>query len=199
MNLLDYYLEELCNLDWSHGNRPKTNHPEFWNFEPRYKESLLDLNKFKGNIFGWSDTHFYHANVISFANRPFIDINDMHTQMINNYNNTVSDNDVCIFVGDVSFKKAELTNLILDQLKGYKILICGNHDFVKKGKILDMNFNEIHPIYSLDNYIFSHYPLDNVPIGHINVHGHTHNILCSGNKHLNVCVEQINYTPILIK
>jgi len=82
----------------------------------------------KTNIFFTSDWHLGHANVIKFDQRPFRDLDHMHSVLINNYNSSVTDNDVCYFLGDVGFAKGDVVKEIISKLNGTKVLLLGNHD-----------------------------------------------------------------------
>lgn len=79
-------------------------------------------------IFFTSDWHIGHANSIKFDNRPFKDLDHMHTVLVNNYNSTVPEDGVCYFLGDVGLAKSGLINGVISRLYGTKILIVGNHD-----------------------------------------------------------------------
>lgn len=46
--------------------------------------------------------------------------------------------------------------------------------------------------------ILSHEPIPNLPEWLFNIHGHDHSNWFTGSRHLNVCAEHINYTPISI-
>lgn len=146
------------------------------------------------NIFVWSDQHFGHRNIIRYCDRPFEDQFEMNAHLILNYQRTVEENDICIFGGDVSMMNSNSTNELLARLPGYKILIVGNHD-LKKGEVLPYNFDEILPCLRYKEFLFTHYPLTKVPEGYINVHGHIHNKPSPTERHRNVSVERINYTP----
>lgn len=45
------------------------------------------------NSFVLADTHFGHANVIKYDNRPFADVNEMDNKMIQNWNSVVKPSD----------------------------------------------------------------------------------------------------------
>ncbi len=46
--------------------------------------------KFDGSrVFFTSDTHFNHANIIRFCNRPFKDVSHMNEAIISNWNRVV--------------------------------------------------------------------------------------------------------------
>lgn len=75
-----------------------------------------------------SDTHFNHANIIKFCNRPFKDVEQMNEVMIANWNNAISKDDTVFHLGDFCLGgEAEWTK-ILDRLNGKIYLIMGNHD-----------------------------------------------------------------------
>ncbi len=162
----------------------------------------IDISDYE-DVWVWSDIHFGHANIIKYCDRPFKSAEEMTVKLIENHNNTVKPGDLVIWVGDVSFVNDELTNEILDTLYGDRILIVGNHDLDRKGRIKKMDFNEIHLVYFIDDevapLIFTHYTMENVPKPWINIHGHVHNNpydVEENMQHINVSVEVIEYKPI---
>jgi calcineurin-like phosphoesterase family protein len=151
-----------------------------------------------------SDTHFGHINIIKYENRPFSSVEEMDSTLIKNWNASVKKCDKIFVLGDFCFNLSkEKTTELLRKLKGYKILVIGNHDNRRSAKSwLEVGFNEvsIYPIIVDDFYIFSHKPLymnSNIP--YINVHGHIHSKNMEGDQFFNVSVEQINYKPILFE
>jgi calcineurin-like phosphoesterase family protein len=83
-----------------------------------------------------SDTHFGHANVIKYSNRPFANADEMDEALIKNWNSLVKATDTIFHLGDFSFKEPEQ---YLRRLNGKIIYIPGNHDqmFYKNKKLLD--------------------------------------------------------------
>jgi calcineurin-like phosphoesterase family protein len=83
-----------------------------------------------------SDTHFYHANVIKYCNRPYSSVEEMNEAIILEWNSKVKPDDIIYHLGDFSFAKdISKTMEIVDRLNGQIFLIRGNHDygqFVKK-------------------------------------------------------------------
>lgn len=52
-------------------------------------EKIMNF-KFDGSrVFFTSDTHFNHANIIRFCNRPFKDVSHMNEAIISNWNRVV--------------------------------------------------------------------------------------------------------------
>lgn len=80
------------------------------------------------NIFFTSDWHIGHKNVITFDKRPFKDIDHMHKVLINNYNSSVRENDICYFLGDIGLTKNSVVSKVIKELNGTKVVILGNHD-----------------------------------------------------------------------
>jgi len=87
-------------------------------------EVSLDLSR---NIWLSSDAHFGHANIIKYCKRPFAHVTEMNEAMVALWNETVSEGDLVIYLGDfsLSFKAVEQYAL---RLNGEKFLVPGNHD-----------------------------------------------------------------------
>lgn len=150
-----------------------------------------------------ADTHFNHENIIRFCNRPFKSIDEMNSYMIKAWNETVSNNDTVLVLGDFAFGNKEYVRELVNTLYGKKFLIMGNHDHFKKNVYLDMGFSDVSrfPILWNDFYLLSHDPLmlsETTP--YFNYYGHVHN---DEKYHDNatskcVCVERIGYRPLQI-
>ena len=83
-------------------------------------------------IYFTSDLHLGHVRALEIMpHRPWATVDEMDAGLISNYNDVVGDNDTCIFLGDVIMgRKSENVPKYLNHLRGTKILICGNHDFL---------------------------------------------------------------------
>ena len=131
-----------------------------------------------------SDTHFGDKDLKQgIHNRPS---DEEQVKMINS---NVGKKDTLILlgdVGDIEFAK---------KLKGYKILIAGNHDAgLTNYKEV---FNEVYggALFIGEKIVLSHEPID-IPFA-LNIHGHVHDKRAkSDKKHINVCSDVIGYTPI---
>jgi calcineurin-like phosphoesterase family protein len=147
-----------------------------------------------------SDTHFFHDNIIRFCARPFSNSTEMNEKMIENWNKMVRPQDKVYHLGDVAMgcTDKELA-ILLQRLNGHKRLIVGNHDTIKSPAIQN-NFEKINLWAGQHDWGFTamHVPnsIEQLPWGKYQVHGHIHNAEHSDPHYINVCVEQIGYTPI---
>jgi len=163
------------------------------------------------DVFLISDTHFNHNNketgedkIAKYCDRP----KDWKNITINNWNRVVSDDDTVLHLGDFSLCNKEEAEEVRNQLNGTIYMIKGNHDRHGVGWYRDVGIILSKKSIVMDGYdgipiIFSHKQKPcNTSI--LNIHGHQHekvpfisNYL--GNIHINMSVEQINYTPIKFK
>ncbi len=131
-------------------------------------------------IYYISDLHFGHENVLWFDNRPFADVESMDEAMIRNWNSRVTEEDTVYVLGDAFWKKEEPSVRIMEQLKGHKHLIRGNHDRVH-GR-LRLYWESIEHYAEINDsdktVVLSHYPIPfykSQHYGTIMLYGHVHN------------------------
>lgn len=161
----------------------------------------VDLSKIDPNhLLFWSDQHFGHKNIIEFSARPFADLDHMHREMATRFKTVTKPGQIVIWCGDVSFMgTTALRDIMKDYEHTYNILVVGNHDIERDGKLrkLDQFFDEIHTSLHFGDYIVTHHPWVNMlPEGMINIHGHLHDRPFSYENHVCACVELINYAPV---
>ena len=150
-----------------------------------------------------ADHHFGHANIIQYENRPFANVSEMNGEMIKKWNKAIAKYEKVYVLGDFSFHNKALTEHIVEQLNGYKVLVMGNHDKARSARWwLDVGFDEVyaHPVLLDGKYILSHEPhkID----GYVNIFGHVHSHpLFADYTEQSFCVsaERIGYTPINLK
>jgi calcineurin-like phosphoesterase family protein len=142
-----------------------------------------------GMIYVISDTHWNHANIIKYCDRPFKNVIEMNEALIKAWNDVVKPEDKIIHLGDFAMGKKHEIPGILARLNGYKVLIRGNHDRSTEF-MLEAGFSEVyesmvytgHPIYG--GIFLSHKPQPDVydliskglgPTGaKLAFHGHLH-------------------------
>ena len=157
-------------------------------------------------IYVCSDHHFGHANIIRYANRPMADVIEMNEALIERHNKVVKPSDIVYFLGDVTFNK-ECLYKVMPRLMGKKRLILGNHDNLNMSdytKFFEKIMGARNFKFDGIRYELTHYPIivnDSPPAGFnlVSVHGHIHDqIVPNSRRHINVCVEHTNYTPLHI-
>ena len=131
-----------------------------------------------------SDLHFGHANILKFnpETRKYRDVEHMNVSMIQEWNLSVSEEDLVYILGDVAFCNANRATAIMRQLRGRKILIVGNHDskLVQHRQFAEC-FEEIHQYHTINHagqrICMFHYPIhewDQCHRGAVQFHGHVH-------------------------
>ncbi len=158
-------------------------------------------------IFVISDTHFGHENSLKWLDeqgnklRPFNTVDELNNTIITNWNNTVKPEDHVYHLGDVVIKKHYLE--LVKQLNGHKRLVRGNHDIEPTNKFIEVGFKEIYGVRVFPGLkvILTHFPIHTECLkeGWINVIGHLHSYNLADKRYINVSVEQINYTPVLLE
>ncbi len=149
-------------------------------------------------IFLIGDTHFNHQKIIEYEKRPFKNVEEMDNYLINKWNSVVSDKDEVWIVGDFGFFNSHhKLREILNQLKGNKVFIQGNHD---KTTLFSQEAIKLEDYRTYKNILVTHIPIPTeFKNGKWNVHAHSHSKLpFKDNKNHRICVsaEMINYTPI---
>lgn len=114
------------------------------------------------HTFFTSDTHFGHANIIRFCNRPFRNVEEMNEILIENWNKVVSKGDTVFHLGDFAFGGSSVWNSIIPRLNGHINLIIGNHDRKNLRQGYMSYFDMVVPQLQIeieDNSIYlNHYP-----------------------------------------
>lgn len=139
----------------------------------------------QGTLWIYSDPHFGDEELAQGTpGRPTAE------EQVKMINSKVGKKDTIIIlgdIGDIEYAK---------QIRGYKILVAGNHDI---GLTNYMGvFDEVYggPLMISEKLILSHEPLTMIPWA-FNIHGHVHDKKAkSGPRHLNVCSDVIGYTPV---
>ena len=150
-----------------------------------------------------SDTHFGHNNILTFKKqdgsllRSFNNIWEHDEFLIEKWNSVVKQQDKVYHLGDLGFKTFTYLSTILSRLNGTKVLIKGNHDNFKLSQYAQF-FKDIRATHTLDKLILSHIPIHPYSLDRWqgNLHGHLHSNKIDDPRYMNLCVEQINYTPV---
>lgn len=160
-----------------------------------------------------ADPHFGHENILKLCQRPFDSIDDMNQALITAWNERVTGNDTVFILGDLFYRCAD-PEPILQQLKGRKRLIIGNHDSSWMDKVdLSRYFVSVDPFLEITDGVrgitLCHYPLLTWKhkLRTFMVHGHIHNdttsdffpLLAVRERVLNAGVDINGFRPVMFE
>ncbi len=137
----------------------------------------------QGTIWLYSDPHFGDPKLKEgIPGRPD---DEAHIKLINQ---KCGRKDTLILLGDVGDIECAR------KLRGYKVLICGNHDLGHTA--YETVFDEVYggPLFISPRILLSHEPVD-LSFA-FNIHGHEHMNKEHDPFHLNVCSDVIGYSPV---
>ncbi len=136
-----------------------------------------------------ADLHLFHNNVTmagkNFDDRPFADLNEMHSYIKEHWNGKVTNADTVYIIGDMAMRGTQ-EDLIayVSQLKGHKVLVKGNHDDLSDLRYKNLydeicDYKEITDHIGQNTYklVLCHYPIlmwNNQHRGTILLYGHVH-------------------------
>ncbi|MDD5002406.1 MAG: metallophosphoesterase [Thiomonas arsenitoxydans] len=156
-------------------------------------------------VWVWSDLHLGHEAILRHARRPFGNAQHMAAELqARALAAGMAPDDWLICPGDLAFIGDAEVRAWLRGIPGRKVLILGNHDVDGRHHKNPLRWGLEGVTDSLELTLGStrlwltHYPIDAalLPAGVVNVHGHIHQHLVEGQKHLNVCVEHTGYRPL---
>lgn len=166
-------------------------------------------------IYFTSDTHFGHANIIKYLNRPFSNSHEMDKILIRNWNLKVSAKDTIYHLGDFGMGPPRYLLDIINRLNGHKFLISGSHDkrLVKELLRLEaFHLRQRHPgmtsmgpmyvlkgIKGVPDITLCHYSMRVWPKAHygtFHLFDHSHGHLEGVGKSFDVGVDANNFKPV---
>jgi calcineurin-like phosphoesterase family protein len=161
--------------------------------------------KITTQIFLTADTHFGHDKIWQeWGYRQ----EDFEFEIIKAWNETVSQEDTVLHLGDLTITELEQTRKWTNQLNGKKYLIRGNHDYKLKSWYQKLGFQPIPNAYKRFGYrdgsfiyiLFTHEPILELPAGWYNIHEHLHGDIHrdieTTDNHFDVGVDVIGYEPM---
>lgn len=151
------------------------------------------------NIFFISDLHLGHKNIMEYSKgfRCGQTIQEHDDWLVSKWNSVVTKNDAVYVLGDVAFGHKNLERL--NEMKGQKFLIRGNHD-AGDLSIFSKYFQNIYGLLKYKGYWLSHAPIHPCSLrDEFNIHGHLHTHKLDDLRYINVCVEHSNGIPISLE
>jgi len=154
-----------------------------------------------------ADTHFNHANIIGYCNRPFSSIEEMNASLVANWNAKVKAGDTVYVLGDLGFfGSAKQALNTTTKLNGHIRLILGGHDkdirrWWKQGKPLRMAEVSTNKLIDVEGHkvFLSHYAHRVWPCSHygsFHLYGHSHGRLDDHGLSCDVGVDAWNFKPV---
>jgi len=148
-----------------------------------------------------SDTHFGHANIIKYSNRPFADVKEMNTALMEKWNSNVKPGDKVYHLGDFAFMQYQDFRRFIWGLNGDIQFVRGNHD-----KVIDQHKNDLlnqGKIQTIQDYLELKTPGNPMIVmfhygqrvwnkshhGSIHLYGHSHGSLPPHGKSVDVGVD----------
>ena len=163
---------------------------------------VCEFNEPDGSVLVTSDLHLGHENVIEYAHRPFRDVDTMDDILWDNLTAASAPDKVLVVVGDMAMREG-LNAVTWQQIRDLdyrqRHLVIGNHDLTGAGQLRAQGFDHVWSLMVSGGeppLIWTHYPLNEVPDGTINIHGHVHDDPPRRTPHINVSVEQLDYAPV---
>lgn len=156
-------------------------------------------------IFICSDTHFNHANIIKYCNRPFATVDEMNSALIAGWNAIVHTEDTVYFLGDFALGPKEAFRRFSQCLNGHKHFIFGNHDHISATQILECGWEscqyKIDLEYEGQKVHMEHHPRADIADDTVLIYGHVHDkpALNLPHKSFCACVERTHYMPVSLE
>jgi len=163
-------------------------------------------------IYFTADTHFGHANIIKYCDRPFASVEEMDATLIANWNSVVPKHADVYHLGDFAWtgrnrdrnRQASLINDYASALNGNIHLVVGNHDNRAACEMSDA-FDWVDILteikYAKQNIVLCHYAMrtwNKSHFGSWQLYGHTHGTMpeYEDMRSLDVGVDSCQYHPI---
>ena len=110
-----------------------------------------------------SDLHLGHENVIRFDTRPFANVQQMESVLIDNWNARVQHDDTVYILGDFIWGKEPEWRRLVPLFTGHKVLIRGNHDLKSMSREVRNMFQDVKDYKEITDdgrhVILCHYPI----------------------------------------
>ena len=157
------------------------------------------------NTFFTSDTHFGHQRVLELSKRPFHNVDEMNSALIENWNQVVGPNDTVYHLGDFG------DTAMIHSLHGTILFLPGNYETKKDIESLSRHCQILKPNTAIRvkgvRFQLVHEPEEATPSDEFfsgkprvfYLFGHIHKLQMVKRNGLNVGVDCHNFRPISIE
>ncbi len=150
-----------------------------------------------------SDTHFGHANIIGYSERPFANVREMDDALVQRWNAVVAPGDTVWHLGDFVFRNSVPAERYLARLNGEKHLVWGNHDRPDVRTLAGWASSQAYAEITVEGtrLVLFHYAMrvwNRSHHGAVHLYGHSHNSLPGDNQCCDVGVDNpmCGYRPV---
>jgi calcineurin-like phosphoesterase family protein len=153
-----------------------------------------------------ADTHFGHAKIIQYCNRPFENVDEMDGEIIRHWNFLVGEQDDVFHLGDFCFGNP---TKYLSQLRGKIHFVPGSHDDNMRKKLDNIIFlpelSKISPPSLVDEFgnrriiVLCHYAMRSWALSHYaswHLYGHHHGRIEPHGLSFDVGVDCWSFAPV---
>lgn len=148
-------------------------------------------------VWAAADLHLGHVNMAK--SRGFSTVEEHDEHIIKCWNSVVSKRDTVYLLGDITMETS-LHYHKLSRLNGLIRGVGGNHDMPKDCTKLLNYISSISGMIKYKGWVLTHCPVHPSQLYRFrgNIHGHVHSDTIKDPRYINVSMEAINYTPVLI-
>ena len=152
----------------------------------------------------WSDPHLGHAAVIRYGGRPHADVAAMDEALLAAWREGTQRFDVVVCLGDLTMAHGPGGYAAqAAAMGGRQVLVAGNHDCDRKRARLRVEGFEVVAgaawgVTMSQEFWLTHVPMQALPQGVVNVHGHTHQRPPATAMHRSACVERTGYRVVAL-
>jgi calcineurin-like phosphoesterase family protein len=146
-----------------------------------------------------ADTHYGHAKILGYCDRPFASVEEMDAELIRRWNALVKPEDTVYHLGDFAWGDPRK---YYDRLNGLIYIVPGSHD--KELRKLDQQFilPPIHILIHDPPIVLCHYAMRSWPKSHFaswHLFAHSHSRLEPYGLSFDVGVDAWDYAPVSLE
>jgi len=156
------------------------------------------------NTWFTADTHFGHARIIQYCNRPFQDAEEQDEAILERFNSVIKPGDLLYHLGDICWSTFNLSKFF-GRLNTQEVhLIKGNHDnkhgseYSRFRSVSDLKHLSVGVDGTITAFVLCHYPMrtwKSKGRGGYHLYGHVHGRMPGLDRSMDVGVDTNNFYP----
>ena len=140
--------------------------------------------------------HFGHESIATM--RGFESSAEHDRVLLKGINSAVTKRDKLFILGDVTMENSKSYHL-LDQIRGFKHVVMGNHDRQNDVRELLEHVDAVCGCLKYKGCMLSHIPIHPIEFDYRvsrNIHAHIHDLDLNDERYFNVDAAKLNYVPV---